>query len=424
MSDNDDSVLIDPVVDEVISEYVSDASERQVDVGEQSADELLDIATAVLDVQDNSVALEAYRRYAHSVIGRLDLGVQVGLESHTPADLADQCTKIALCVGASLEGYESYARFVFPFRSNLGKLKDVEKRLNIARKKLTQKIKRLEDETVKVNHSGMYWFLIYDGNNVDNPVGPLQESFGALTEIYEMVAKQFAVVFKEAIQGIKRCASDEDVLKFFEHMESQESPVVELYSWMKPRMSVSLMGNRRLVFDEKTNNSKVSTLVRGKLEKSWSMGGTLRLIKDEEPEVAGTYQIVNENDEVLFDLEAAANNTMHRAVKSFIPKSRISSSILNQMVDIGNKSVASARNAMDISGKAEASATEWRTEYNKALDHAAFSKDSKALLKKVNRMCDVTASCLDNVMSISIKQMIYLLGGTAALIDVSTDNVR
>lgn len=419
-----DTTVIDPVIDDVISEVDVSEITRTVGVGEDSAEELLMIADSVAKLGDQTVALEAYRQYAQSVMRRLDLGVQVSFEGLGNEDLAKQCTTIALGVSESLEGYESYARFLFPFRSNFGKLKDVEKRLNIAKKKLTLKIKRLEDETTKIRHNGMYWFLIRDGRNVDNPAPELKESLDGLVDIYKLVTERFEEIFKSAIDGIKKCGDDNDVAAFHETIENLDSPVVELYSHMKTIGSLALMGSRQLVFEEKTNNTTMKVLTKGKLDKSWAMGGGLKLVKDEEPPVAGTYQIVDENDIVLFDLEASANNALHRAVKSFIPKSHVSAAILNQMVDIGTKAVSDARHCFEVSDKAEKTVAEWKAEYNKAMDSEAFSKDSKALLKKVNRMCDVTSSTMDSVMSISIKQMIYMLGGTAALIDVSTDNVR
>lgn len=424
---SEDTVVIDPILDEVISVDTSEDVARQIGQGEKAAEELLDIADRVAELQDETVALEAYRQYAHSLIGRLDLGVRVTLEGRDGTNLSQECERVAMAIATSLEGYESVARFLFPFRSNLGKLKDVEKRLDIARKKLSSKIKRLEDETTKVRHNGMYWFLIRDGKNVDDPAPELRESLDGIVEIYELVSKSFEVVFKEALAGIRKCGDDAQVQEFFTHMEGLDSPVVELYSHLKSRGSLPLMGSRQLVFEEKPNNTRLKMLTKGKLEKSWSMGGGLRLIKDEEPEIAGTYRVVevDGNEEVpVFDLEASTNNVLHHAVKSFIPKSRISAAILNQMVDIGHKAVSDARGCFAISDKAEKTVAEWKVEYNKVMEHNAFSKESKALLKTVNRMCDVTSSCMDEVMSISIKQMIYMLGGTAALIDVSTDNVR
>lgn len=420
----DDIVSIDPVVDDVISDDADSDVVRDINLGEEVGNELLAIADKVSALDNSSPAMEAYQMYASSLINRLNLPCTVSSESNTPHALAEKCTIIANSIAVSLEGYEQVARFIFPFRSQLGKLKDVEKRLQLAKRDLGMKIERLANETNKLSHKGLYWFLMRNGESVTEPLGALKESLDGVVEIYELVSVQHEKILREAINGIKKCGEDKDVEPFFETISNLDNPTVLVYEYLQSNGNLALMGNRHLVFEEKSTNSRIRNMLDPKTIKSWTMGGNIKLIKDEVPEAKGTYVLVNEEGEEYLDLEAGVSNLLHKAAAPLTSRAEISASMLKQMVDVASKAVSDSRKCFEVSDKANKLQLEWKAAYNEAIEHEAFNKESKALFKNINRMCDISGSFMENVMSVSIKQMIYMLGGTAALIDVSVSKVR
>lgn len=392
--------------------------------GEELLEGISEIATAAEETADeaNAVSVEAYKRNLRHLLRPFRI------ESHVPAfecygSAREQQLEIAAHAKLMIEklrptvesmnpAMENYLTYIF--KSKAGKIKDAKDRLDTLDRKLATKATAIEENPIKIRHTGIYQFMTYDNDVCRDPVGQLKTDVKLMEDVYKVVGDDTRSFMKAVAADLRSGESLEAIYHKLLHTTNPSNDAMRVIGTEK-----KLMGNYKITAetirgvsrdDAGTwkNGCKISVTSKedvraNKASKWWFVPGMLA-----SKPLAGVAAAATGSSLVGAALVIGGGVAMVKAFKGFKVKSHLSYKDVHDIV-------AETKKLVQFAEKAVNDYKEMDVAFVDTIDSLSKIKSKDEYGKAIGEMISIAYNTFHSGMQAVYKHTFFIINGSTAL---------